>query len=98
MTNSIVQAELIHRKGDKLISEETGLEKEANKITNDNEEIRTHWQIVKYYFNRFRYYHFVVADTIDKYLSAACLWVLNMYFKLFWGAGPDLPSTFDEEN
>ncbi|OXU20586.1 hypothetical protein TSAR_004375 [Trichomalopsis sarcophagae] len=59
-------------------------------------EERTTWQTVKYYFNRFRYYHFLVADTLDKYASALCLWLINLYLRLFMGIGPTGPSVLDE--
>ncbi|XP_014206951.1 uncharacterized protein LOC106638348 isoform X2 [Copidosoma floridanum] len=65
--------------GVEAVSGDVGGERSAE------EELEGAWQSVKYYFNRFRYYHFLVADTVDKYLSAACLVIINWYFKLFMG-------------
>ena len=69
---------------------------EENKTVKDVKEFESNWEAVKYYFNRFRYYHFIVADTIDKYASAACLWLINMYLKLFMGMGADASSVLTE--
>ena len=88
-----VNSEEVSENADAEVVKESG---EAER--SDVEESRTTWQSVKYYFNRFRYYHYVVADTVDKYLSAACLFILNWYFKLFWGVGSEPPSVLSQED
>ncbi|XP_076295540.1 uncharacterized protein LOC143216396 [Lasioglossum baleicum] len=36
----------------------------------------------KYYFNRFRYYHYVIAEKVDTAIGVLCLMILKVYFFL----------------
>lgn len=37
---------------------------------------------LKYYFNRFRYYHYCIAEKVDTFLSVVCLTIIKIYFFL----------------
>lgn len=36
----------------------------------------------KYYFNRFRYYHYYIAEKVDTFIAFICMWVIKiqLYF------------------
>ncbi|KAL7287087.1 hypothetical protein TKK_0018707 [Trichogramma kaykai] len=68
------------------------IEGDTNGSSKDTTTNPTLWGQTKYCYNRFRYYHYVVADKIDMYLSAVCLWILNLYFRLFWSEDVEGPS------
>lgn len=37
---------------------------------------------LKYYFNRFRYYHYCLAERLDNLIGAVCLTIIKIYFFL----------------
>ncbi|KAF7380597.1 hypothetical protein HZH68_016462 [Vespula germanica] len=47
---------------------------------------------LKYYYDRFRYYHFYIADKLDTIIAAICLWIIKLYFSLM-GYGPIINET-----
>ncbi|XP_032669289.1 uncharacterized protein LOC116843196 isoform X2 [Odontomachus brunneus] len=36
----------------------------------------------RYYFNRFRYYHYCIADKVDKFIMVVSMWILKIMFYL----------------
>lgn len=75
---------------------------------NDNKEVpneiviekRTSWmKTLKYYYDRFRYYQFYIADKVETTIAVICLWIIKLYFSLM-GYGPilnDTELTIDDE-
>ncbi|KAL2712101.1 hypothetical protein V1478_018336 [Vespula squamosa] len=47
---------------------------------------------LKYYYDRFRYYHFYIADKLDTIIAVICLWIIKLYFSLM-GYGPIVNET-----
>lgn len=81
--------------GGESIAEAAAADAKNNNGSNGNntsDNCPSNWEKLKYYFNRFRYYHFLVADTVDKYVAAACMWIIKWYFRLFLGIGQEPPS------
>lgn len=37
---------------------------------------------MKYYLDRFRYYHYVVAEKVNKVVGLVCLAIIKLYFFL----------------
>ncbi|XP_015432633.1 PREDICTED: uncharacterized protein LOC107188789 [Dufourea novaeangliae] len=37
---------------------------------------------LKYYFNRFRYYHYCLAEKLDTIIGVVCLTIIKIYFSL----------------
>lgn len=47
----------------------------------------------KYYFNRLKYYHYYVADKVDKFIAFVCMWVIRIQLYLIDVSVNGLPST-----
>ncbi|XP_014233231.1 uncharacterized protein LOC106656668 isoform X2 [Trichogramma pretiosum] len=93
MTQDAIESESTSRRVNVNAStSQVDVEGDASGSSKDTATSPTLWGQTKYYYNRFRYYHYVVADKIDMYLSAVCLWILNLYFRLFWAAEVEEPS------
>ncbi|KAK2580851.1 hypothetical protein KPH14_005928 [Odynerus spinipes] len=66
-------------------------QKDENKEQNVTEVVvveQESWtESIKYYYNRFRYYHFYVADKIETCIGVVSLSIIKLYFFLM-GYGP----------
>lgn len=41
---------------------------------------------LKYYFNRFKYYHYCLAEKVDTLIGVVCFTIIKIYFSLMgWG-------------
>ncbi|OAD62823.1 hypothetical protein WN48_07490 [Eufriesea mexicana] len=60
-----------------------------NPTANQEDEEKTQQNLrstLKYYFNRFRYYHYCIAEKVDTMIGVVCLAIIKIYFFLMgWG-------------
>ncbi|XP_024870661.1 uncharacterized protein LOC112453886 [Temnothorax curvispinosus] len=54
----------------------------------------------KYYFNRFRYYHYHCSEKINSFIAVICMWIIKIQFYLMGFRINGLPSIheIEEEN
>lgn len=53
----------------------------------------------KYYFNRFRYYHYYYSEKIHSIIAVTCAWIIKIQFYLMGYRINGLPSIYEiEEN
>ncbi|XP_011695199.1 PREDICTED: uncharacterized protein LOC105454334 [Wasmannia auropunctata] len=52
---------------------------------------------LKYYFNRFRYYHYYYAEKINSFITIVCMWILKIQFYLMGFRVNGLPSIHEIE-
>lgn len=50
---------------------------------------------LKYYINRFRYYHYVAAEKVNKVIGIVCLAIIKLYFFFM---GLDRHLTIDDDD
>lgn len=53
---------------------------------------------LKYYFNRFRYYHYCIAEKIDNFIAFICMWVIKIQLYLMGFRVNGLPEIGDSLN
>ncbi|KOC58738.1 hypothetical protein WH47_10112 [Habropoda laboriosa] len=48
----------------------------------DEKKVKQNQKTLKYYFNRFRYYHYCFVEKLDTLIGVFCLTLLKIYFFL----------------
>lgn len=66
----------------------------------DEEKVQqTPQKTLKYYFNRFRYYHYWVAEKVDAFIGAVCFAIIKVcFFLMRWELGMQSDEAIDEKD
>lgn len=64
---------------------DTNSEQEKSEYDEDEKENEGLVKNLVYYFNRFRYYHYRVAESVDTFIGVVCMTIIKLYFFLVGG-------------
>lgn len=60
----------------------TGVERSTAKQPDEKKVEQAPRNTLKYYFNRFRYYHYCLVEKVDTIIGVVCLTIIKIYFYL----------------
>lgn len=67
-------------------------EKELDDVEEREKEEEPPRKDFRYYFNRFRYYHYWIAEKVDKFIAFVCMWIFKIMLFIIGVKVDGLPS------